>query len=79
LISRLRFSDFEEQQHATLWDAATGKNLLHLPETDCLAFAPDNRSVAVVCGFAFSKIRAAPIDDSPQTAKLNLSFSEAHT
>jgi hypothetical protein len=54
-ITHLRFSDFEEQQYATLWDAATGKKLLHLPETDYLAFAPDNQSVAVVRGFELSK------------------------
>ncbi|MCI0377711.1 MAG: hypothetical protein L0215_08905 [Gemmataceae bacterium] len=46
-ITHLRYPEFAEWQYAALWDAATGKKLLHIPDVQKLAFAPDSKSAAV--------------------------------
>src|SRR5262249_42627383 len=41
-LTHPRDADNPLRQFAVLWDAATGKKLLHIPEVDTLAFAPDS-------------------------------------
>lgn len=53
-ITHLRYADVPEGQFATLWDAATGKKLLDIPDVDSLVFAPDSKAVAVVRAFKLS-------------------------
>src|SRR5262245_21982648 len=46
-ITGPRYADLPEQQFAILWDAVTGKKLVHLAGVGHLVFAPDGQTLAV--------------------------------